>query len=363
MIASGTVCVVTGASGHIGVNLVAALRARDVRVRAVDTHSTESPCYALWAADPGVEHVCADVRDGGALVGAIAGADVVFHLAARVSVTGDPDGSLWTVNTDGVRNVAAAALECGVRRFVLCSSVHAYDLERAGEWLDESGPRSISSRLPVYDRSKWAGELALRGVIEEGLDAVIVNPTACVGPGDYRPSQLGQVLLDLYAGRLPAIVRGAFDWVDVRDVSATLISAADHGVTGGNYLAPGHQAGIRELAGLVEACGGRPAPRWVLPTRVTRTLLPLGRALPIGLDPAMFTRESLRAIVNNRRIDGSKAWRDLGHCPRPLPQTIRDTCRWFTEPGAVTDRSPDGRHGSAGAVAVRRRTRQGPAGR
>jgi hypothetical protein len=77
----------------------------------------------------------------------------------------------------------------------------------------------------------------------------------------------------------------------------------------------------------------------------------------------MFTRESLRAIVNNRRIDGSKAWRDLGHCPRPLPQTIRDTCRWFTEPGAVTDRSPDGRHGSAGAVAVRRRTRQGPAGR
>lgn len=325
---SPQVCAVTGAGGHVGVNLVPALLAAGHVVRAIDRVQARDE-------HAGLECIAADVRDRDALARAFSGVDVVYHLAARISVSGDPDGSLWSTNVEGVRSAAHAALMAGVRRFVHCSSVHAYDLERAGAWLDESGPRSEAPRLPVYDRSKWAGELALREVVTAGLRAVVVNPTGVIGPGDRGLSYMGRVLLDLYAGRLPAVVAGGFDWVDVRDLCAALMVAAERGRVGENYLTPGHHATVRELAVLAERNGGRRAPSLRLPMWVSRALVPLTRRVDVGLDVSFFTSEALHALANHPRVDGSKAWRELGHRPRPLTETVRDTYGWYAAAGLL----------------------------
>src|SRR5699024_1857009 len=139
-------------------------------------------------------------------------ADVVFHLAAIISILGDPTGMVRRVNIEGPRNVARVALEMGVRRMVHTSSVHAFDLAARGPSLDESGPRTTSETSPIYDRSKYAGEQEVRGVIADGLDAVIVNPTGVFGPRDFGGSRVSETIQQLRSGRIPVTVTGGFDF-------------------------------------------------------------------------------------------------------------------------------------------------------
>ena len=206
-------CVVTGAGGHVGSNLVPALLAEGRSVRVADLHEPTGLVRL------GAEFVPCDVRDRAAVSSALADAETVFHLAAVISVVGSMGDLVRSVNVDGVRIVAEEAHRAGVRRFVHCSSVHAFDLFGArGHVVNEGTRRAVDPRLPAYDRSKAAGEAQLQRVVAAGLDAVIVNPTGVVGPRDEQPSRMGHFFRALAAHRLPATVAGAFDWVDVRDV-------------------------------------------------------------------------------------------------------------------------------------------------
>src|SRR5262245_38596974 len=207
--------VVTGGAGYIGTNLATPLLAAGHQVRVGDVRE------AGTAKALGAEWVRAEVRDPDAIRPAFDGAEAVYHLAALISVVGPLGGRVASVNVSGARVVAEAALATGVRRLVHCSSVHAFDVgSRIGEPVDESCPRSTDSRLPAYDRSKAAGEAAVRRAVQRGLDAVVVNPTAVLGPADEAPSRVGAVLLAMWRGWVPAVPGGGFDWVDVRDVVA-----------------------------------------------------------------------------------------------------------------------------------------------
>jgi dihydroflavonol-4-reductase len=323
--------VVTGASGHLGSNLARLLVERGRTVRAVDVRRGSS----LAGLD--LEYVEADVLDPGSLQRAFAGVDAVFHLAARISISGDPDGRVWATNVVGVRNVAEAALGTGVRRLVHCSSVHAFDLEAArGTAVDEASPRALRPGLPVYDRSKAAGESELRAVVARGLDAVVVNPTGVIGPLDFEPSRMGRFFRALREGRLPALVDGAFDWVDVRDVALALAAAADRGRTGEGYLVPGHRASVRELAVLASHAAGMPVPGRTVPLAVARAWARARSAVAAPTPSSLFTVESLHALASDPLVNGRLAAVELDHRPRPLGDTIRDLYRWFDEQGRAT---------------------------
>jgi dihydroflavonol-4-reductase len=245
---------VTGAYGLVGANLVRALLGQGVEVRVADVRRTD----ALDGLD--VEHVEADVLDPKALAAAFDGADVVFHLAAIISIAGDPTGKVWEVNVDGPRNAGTAAREAGVERFVHCSSVHAFDLHTCGPSLDEDGPRTLGTHAPVYDRSKFAGEQALREAADDELDLVIVNPTGVIGIHDHAPSRIGETILQLRDNKIPVNVGGGFDFVDVRDLADGMLSAWKQGRTGENYLLSGTRISIKELGQIVSALTGSTVP-------------------------------------------------------------------------------------------------------
>jgi len=133
---------------------------------------------------------------------AFAGAEVVFHLAAMISISGGHGGRVEAINVAGVRNVAEAALRAGVRRLVHCSSIHAYQLDGVRR-VDETSARSTQAWQGAYDRSKAAGERELQSVIARGLDAVILNPTGVIGPVDHRPSRVGRLFIALHVERSP----------------------------------------------------------------------------------------------------------------------------------------------------------------
>jgi len=321
--------VVTGAGGHLGGNLIRALLAEGQKVRAVDLRWTR----ALDGLD--LDWCPVDLREPASIRDALAGADVVYHLAAVISITGDPEGRVWSTNVGGVVNLAEAALECGVRRVVHCSSVHAFDIELYGGSLDESRPRSVRARLPVYDRSKAAGESELRAWIEKGLDAVILNPTALIGPYDFEPSRMGRFFLALWRRDLRALVDGAFDWVDVRDVATALMAAASGGRSGESYLVAGHRLSLRELAQIAAHVTGVEAPPLVVPMAVAQlgAWLLSARGRWVSESAPLFTSESLHALRNCPHIVSRKAELELGHRPRPPEATLTDLYRWFEQAG------------------------------
>lgn len=321
---------VTGACGHLGSTLVRLLLREGHEVRVL-LHSATSNPRSLAGLD--VHTFQGDVRHIETLRPAFQGAEVVFHLAAIISIDGDRRGVVRAVNVDGARNSAMAALQAGVRRHVHVSSVHAFDHFPLSEPVTESSRRP-GPRHPAYDRTKAAGEEAVRSVIAQGLDAVSVNPSGILGPLDFRPSRLGEMIVRAASGRMPASANGGFDWVDVRDVAHSIVSAAQRGTTGQNYLLPGQYRSSHELTQLIAQVAGVRAPRPPVPRAVERfgagVLTVWGRLR--GKEP-LYTREALHALMCNPAIDGSRAARELDHVARPLEETMRDTLAWFAHNG------------------------------
>lgn len=320
--------VVTGASGHIGANLIRELRSRGRTVRALH-HVNRRAIENL-----DVEIVPGDVCDLSSLRKAFKGADVVYHLAARISLSSNDYPVLEPINVTGVKNVVQACLDCGVRRLVHFSSIHAFIQESIGKPIDESCPLVEPRNCPPYDRSKAAGEKIVYGAIERGLDAVIISPTAVIGPYDFEPSFLGEALLNIARGKLPALVGGGFDWVDVRDVVQGALAAEEKAPTGTKYLLSGHFASMCELAAMVEETMGTPAPKLVMPRWLAFVGAPFmaGFAKMTGNRP-LYTSASVRALRTGQDVSHDKAARELGYKPRPLQETIVDTFEWFHESG------------------------------
>lgn len=321
--------VVTGASGHIGANLVRELINRNQQVRALFHEHKQS----LDGLD--VDIVRCDICDLDALRRAFSGAEAVYHLAARISISMDDWPLLETLNVIGTRNVVDACIACGVRRLIYFSSIHALVQEPLDIPVDESRPLAESDSVP-YSRSK---ALACKEVIDgiaKGLDAVILTPTGIIGPNDYQPSYFGEVLLSLARGALPALINSGFDWVDVRDVVECAIRAEKDAPRGAHYLLSGHWVSLNKVALLVADITGTPAPRIVLPMWLARISIPVFSAFYhlSGRRP-LYTSGSMKSLQGNLKISHDRATQDLGYQPRPFRKTLFDTLRWFDETGQL----------------------------
>ncbi|MSP24428.1 MAG: NAD-dependent epimerase/dehydratase family protein [Myxococcales bacterium] len=321
---------VTGASGHIGNNLVRALMARGERPRVL----VHDEIRALAGLD--VERVQGDVLDPASLDVACAGIDVVYHLAALISLDARDDERVLLLNEHGPKNVAAACLRAKVRRLVHFSSIHALSSEPRGEMVTEERGLTQSSYCTAYDRSKALGEAQIAAAVKRGLDAVIVNPTGVVGPGDFMPSAMGEMLLQLSRGELPGLVAGSFDWVDVRDVVSSAIAAAERGQSGERYILGGAHATIPEVARLAGEIGGFPIPKMISPIWLAKLAAPFatGWARLRNRRP-LFTKASLNAVSEHRSVSHEKATRVLGHHPRPLRESLTDALQEFRERGLL----------------------------
>lgn len=321
--------VITGAAGHVGANLVRALLARGERVRAL-VHSDRRALEGLP-----LEVVAGDVGNVESLRRAFRGTSVVYHTAAHISLLGSEGALLERTNVIGTRNVVQACLECRVRRLIHFSSIHALVQEPLDVPVDEARPLVGHRAGTPYGCSKAAAEAEVQAGLAHGLDAVILNPTAIIGPYDFRPSHFGEVLLDLARGRLPALVDGGFDWVDVRDVVQGALRAAERAPAGARYLLSGHWVSLGEIAALVEELTGRRRPRFVCPLALARVSAPLALAMARLRRRPLFTPVSIESLAGNRHILHERASRELGYRPRPFRETIVDTLHWFAENGQL----------------------------
>jgi dihydroflavonol-4-reductase len=321
--------VITGVSGLVGGNLARDLLARGRKVRGL-IHRDRRALQGLE-----MELVQADVRDPASLLRALKGAEVVYHLAAAISLEMDSWTEVEAVNVQGTRNVVDACIQSGVKRLVHFSSIHALEQEPLNIPLDESRQRvAPSKKIPPYDVSKAAGEEEVRKSIQRGLEAVILNPTAIVGPFDYSPSYFGRAIIALVKGRIPALVAGGFDWVDVRDVVQAALRAEQVALNGARYIVSGHWHSVRQVADMVAGLTGTRAPRLSVPIRLAYQVAPAMAMLArFNRSQPFYTRVSLRALHSNQQISHARATRELDYQPRPFRETLADTLDWFAGNG------------------------------
>jgi dihydroflavonol-4-reductase len=318
---------VTGANGHVGANLCRTLLAEGHQVKAL-VHQHQD---ALKGLD--IELIHGSVNDQEALRKLFKGAEIVFHLAALISIDGQKN-KLLEVNFEGTRNLINTIKENGVRRLIHFSSIHSLKHSPFNEPMDETRPLMVEGPT-WYEVTKARAEKFVLESTKEGLDAVIINPTAIVGPNDFKPSLVGTVLIRLYKNSLPALVPGGYNWVDVRDIVQGAVSAMDNGRKGERYILGGKWVSVRDLAMTVEKVTGKKINKLTIPTSVAMIGVPFIKAYAkIARQEPLYTGESLRTLVEvNKKISCLKAETELGYKSRDLEITVRDTLAWFHQNG------------------------------
>ncbi|UCD08334.1 MAG: NAD-dependent epimerase/dehydratase family protein [Dehalococcoidales bacterium] len=320
--------IVTGASGHLGANLIRTLISRNWDVKALihrDTRALEGL---------GIELVHGDILDVSSLKNAFQGEEIVFHLAARISVIKQDRRQVEEMNIDGVRNVIDSCLSTGVKRLVHVSSFHAHIQEPLDEILDETRQLVNTKNYPPYNYSKAEGERLVQEGLKNGLEAIIITPTGIIGPYDFQPSHFGSTILAIALKKLRILVDAGLDWVDARDVSEGMITAAEKAGPGEKFILSGHRVTLRNIADYITGYMDQSPVRIVLPFYVARLCAPTISAFDrIRGERQLFTPISIDELNSNRHLSCEKASIKLGYNPRPLKETITDTLDWFKENG------------------------------
>ncbi len=323
---------ITGATGHVGTNLIPLLTAKGYRIRAL--YRTPDHADVLEKLD--VETRRGDILDEEFLEDAFRGTDAVIHLAAVISIDGDPDGRVRRTNVEGTRKVVQSCLATGVRRLIHFSSIDAIQYSKREAVIDESTPL-VGDDAFAYRISKKLGEAEVHKGAEAGLETIILAPTAIMGPRDFFISPSGQMLRDIFTNRLPALVSDGYDWVDVRDVAMATLAALTSSQNGERYILSGNWASIPTLSRLCRQVSGRQTPRLTLPLWMAYLGLPFLRLQQrLTGHPPLYTSETLELLRDSSlNFSHAKAARDLAYRPRPLEETIRDTFDWYVESGAL----------------------------
>ncbi len=318
---------VTGASGHIGNVICKQLLEQGHEVNALynsDHRALEG--LSLTA-------VQGSVLNKADLATLIDGCEVVINCAAIISITGDPDGTVFKTNTEGPKNILEVSLEKGVRKIIHFSSVHAVTELPHSDPYDETRPYKSKGDI-AYDYSKARGEqIILEAAKDQAIEVVVVRPSCVVGPHDFKPSKMGAALMDFYKEKIPFLPPGGYDIVDVRDVASSAIRAIEKGKDGEIYLLSGRYVDFPTLAKAIQTVAGKKVPRTSLPFWLLYAMVPLA-ALYFklsGMSPSL-TKESVLALKHGHpRMDHSKAARELDHSPRALEETLRDLFQWNIE--------------------------------
>src|SRR5689334_4978142 len=260
--------VVTGASGLLGGNLAAELRAAGHEVGATRRAGTK----VAHLEDLGLKWLDADLTSPEALVKAFAGASAVFHCAAAVTIKREVTAEMTAANVTGTINVLDAVATAGVPRLVHTSSVVAVGLSTDGRPCDETATWNFDTQglVDAYAITKRRAEEAVHAA-RDRVDAVIVNPTYMFGPRDARPSS-GKLIVDVVRRRLPGWTPGYNNFVDVRDVARGMIAAWQRGRRGERYILGGHDMTYREVFEQIARIGGVRAPRFRVPRTIARVV-------------------------------------------------------------------------------------------
>jgi dihydroflavonol-4-reductase len=342
---------VTGSTGFVGANLCKALMACGWSVRALRRASSRLDMLQ----DVTVEYAIGDVTEPETLTEAMRSCDVVFHVAAVADYWRQSADKLYRVNVQGTRAVCQAALNTNIQRLVFTSSVASLGIPDPGEGsadpkgrgpspglMDESHQFNMPPQRFRYGHSKLLAEGVVHEFIARGLDAVIVNPSVILGPGDLNLIS-GSIVTEVASGHVPPVYPpGGVNYIDVADVCAGHIAAAERGRPGERYILAAHNLMHKEAMQIVCEVVGVPRPCIKLPRALIRPLAAMiDLAAKIARRPLSLNGDQLRMSGEFIYFDSSKAVRELGLPQTPFRKTVERTYEWYKVHGYLGRRTRD----------------------
>jgi dihydroflavonol-4-reductase len=319
---------VTGGTGFVGTHVVRALLARGRAVRCLARPGSRRE--NLEGLD--VEIVEGDLTDSASLARATRGVSTLYHVAADYRLWARDPQELYRSNAGGTENVLFAAAEAGVSRVVYTSSVAALGLTEDGTPGNEATPVSRERIIGHYKKSKYDAERVAAQWAAKGLPVVIVNPSTPVGERDVKPTPTGQMIVDFLSRRVPAYVDTGLNVIDVRDVAAGHLLAAEKGRPGERYILGHRDMTLKEILDMLSRIAGLPAPSMRLPHWIplSAAAVATGFARVTG-KPPRFSLESVRMSTHRMFFDPSKAVRELGLPQTPVEEPLARSVAWFRE--------------------------------
>ena len=322
---------VTGGTGFVGSAVVRALLKSGRRIRALVRAG--SPRDNLAGLE--VEAVEGDLRDPESIDRAMAGTEILFHVAADYRLWALDPEEIVRNNLAGTRIVMESALRHGLSRIVYTSSVATLAPRPDGTPADEGSPLDSDHAIGAYKKSKVAAERLVQAMVaERGLPAVIVNPSTPIGPRDIKPTPTGRIIVEAASGRMPGYVDTSLNLVHVDDVAAGHLAALERGRIGELYILGGENVTLTRMLGEIARLVGRRPPR----LRIPRAAI-----YPIALAAetiARFTRrepfvtlDGLRMAKHHMVFASAKAERELGYRARPFTQGLAEAIAWFRQAG------------------------------
>ncbi len=312
----------TGASGFIGAHVATELSAAGADVHGFSRSAPPAEAQlAAW--------VRGDVRDPAALSRAMRGCDAVVHTAALYSYCRPAAQAMDEVNVRGTRNVVEAAVRSGIRRLVATSTSATCGPVPGRPATEGDSPHTWEMCVP-YKRTKLMAERAVLGACGR-IEAVCVNPTTTVGPGDRRPTPTGKMIRDLIEGRMRAYMRGAgINVVSVEDVATGHVLALERGRAGERYILGGEDLWLRDVFAIVMSAVGRKPPRLGIPWRAAyAAALAADRAERlVGAEPELLILDEVRLARLPLFFSSRKARDELGYRPRPAAKALAAAARW-----------------------------------
>ncbi|MGA7921087.1 MAG: hopanoid-associated sugar epimerase [Candidatus Acidiferrales bacterium] len=324
---------VTGATGFVGSHLARQLVAAGHSVRVlIRPKSNLGVLEGLT-----IEAVEGDLRNGDSLARAVEGIERVYHVAADYRLWTRNPADIYQSNVEGTRNLIEVAHRTGVQRIVYTSTVATIAVPRHGALPNEATWATLGEMIGHYKRSKFLAEQVALDAAKAGAPVVIVNPTAPVGPGDWKPTPTGHIILDFLNGKMPAYVDTGLNVAPVEDVALGHLLAADKGRVGERYILGGRNMTLKEILDALAAIAGLRAPRIRLPHAV---------ALMAGYADEMFSRlagrepripvEGVKMSRHKMFVDSDKAERELGYKPAKVEAALERAVRWYQEHGYIS---------------------------
>jgi dihydroflavonol-4-reductase len=323
---------VTGATGFIGYHVAKLLKDKGISVIALVREDSETSI--LKALD--IELSVGDVRDLSSISKALKGCQQLYHLAADYRIWVNDPKTMYEINVQGTRNVMESALKMGIDKVVYTSTVGVLAACSNGKPSDEETPVCIKDMVGHYKRSKFIAEKEAYSFIEKGLPVVIVNPTTPIGSMDRKPTPTGKMIVDFLNGKIPAYLNTGLNFVDVEDVAAGHLLAAQHGRIGQRYILGNKNISLKDFFECLASITGRKPPKVRLP--YVPVLLAAYVNETLSKITGMYPTIPLTGVRMARKymyFDCSKAVIELTMPQNRVEDAIEKAINWFKDHGYI----------------------------
>jgi dihydroflavonol-4-reductase len=320
---------VTGASGFLGSHVARQLVARGEEVRVLMRASSTNRAIG----DLSLEYVTGDLRDPASLERALAGVKCVFHVAADYRLWAKKSRDIYDSNVGGTKNLLDAAKRAGVEKFIYTSTVATVAVDRP-ELPSEATDARLEEMVGHYKRSKWMAEREALNAAKDGLPVVIAMPTTPVGPGDWKPTPTGKIILDFLNGKMPGYVETGLNFVGAEECAAGHLLVREKGQVGERYLLGAENLTLKQVLDALAKITGLSAPRLKIPHTLALGVAYMDTAFSwlVGREPQIPV-EGVRIARHMMFVDSTRAQRELGFKPGSVAAALERATHWYQSNG------------------------------